>query len=89
MYGDTNGRESREMQLFIDRVGDPDHDTKGRSPESRPLTTKINGSNHAKTKIKTNGSLLNGHKYHSKSETPGKVDPNATSWSSKGCDGVL
>ena len=64
MYGDlTNGSESREMQLFIDRVGgDPDHlDTKGGSPESKPLTTKLNGSsNHVKSNIKTNGSLIHG-----------------------------
>lgn len=62
MYGElTNGSESREMQLFIGRVdGDLEHlDTKGGSPESKPLTTKLNGSsNHVKSNIKTNGSLI-------------------------------
>lgn len=95
MYGDTNGSESREMQLFIDRVGDPELDTKGGSPECKLLTTKLNGSNHVKSNIKTNGSLVNSQKYPNKSgsksekaSTKGKTNQDVSSWSRKGDDGI-
>lgn len=96
MYGDNNGSESREMQLFIDRVGDPELVTKGGSPERKPLATKQNGSNHVKSNIKTNGSLINSHKSavksssnkseKSSSKSKGIQDP--ASWSRKGDDGI-
>lgn len=95
MYGDTNGSEAREMQLFIDRVGDVENGTKigSVSPESKPLTTKLNGNgNHVKSNIKTNGSLISSHKYPNKSNSKGeKMCPKskgAESWLGKGDDAI-
>lgn len=91
MYGDTNGIEAREMQLFIDRVGENGTKVGSVSPESKPLTTKMNGSsNHVKSNIKTNGSLISSHKQQSNSKGD-KTCPKskeAESWLKKGDDAV-
>lgn len=96
MYGDNNGSESREMQLFIDRVGETELVTKGGSPERKPLTTKQNGNGQVKTNIKTNGSLINSHKNANnssstksdKTSSRGKGNQDPASWTRKGDDGI-
>lgn len=97
MYGDNNGSESREMQLFIDRVGDPELVTKGvGSPDRKLLTTKQNGNSQVKTNIKTNGSLISSHKNANKSSSVkseksisrSNGNQNPGGWTRKGDDGI-